>query len=59
MAQRDFVSSDFQFDVEGFTAGAERSESTRSFLQAFRGSQMFEAWARERAALVSWASKFS
>jgi hypothetical protein len=38
--------------VEGFTAATGRTEGTRTFLQQFRSSQMFEAWGRERAALV-------
>jgi Ca2+-binding EF-hand superfamily protein len=50
---RDFIDNDFEFDVEDFTEAENRSESTRSFLQIFRGSQMFELWARERAALMS------
>lgn len=53
---RNFIDTEFEFNVEDFTAATERSESTQAFLQKFRGSQMFELWARERAALVSRAS---
>eukprot|EP01052_Picozoa_sp_SAG31_P007431 SAG31_NODE_354_length_17223_cov_18.708771_17_plen_345_part_00 len=40
---------DFEFDVEGFTSA---DPKTSAFLQLFRGSQMFEAWCRERTALA-------
>lgn len=51
---RDFVGEeDYEFDIDGFTAAADRTEATRVFLQQFRNSQMFEAWGRERAALFA------
>lgn len=53
---RDFITKDFEFDVEGFTAAADRTETTRVFLGTIRDLQLFEAWARERAALVKRAA---
>ena len=49
---RDFIGADFEFDTEGFAAAVDRTETTRLFLRQVRDSQLFEAWARERAALV-------
>jgi hypothetical protein len=53
---RAFIGKDFEFDVEGFTAAVDRTEATRIFLGTIRDSQHFEAWARERAALVQRAA---
>ena len=43
---RDFIQKDFEFDVEGFAAAVERTETTRIFL----GSGEKRAW-RETEAL--------
>lgn len=56
---RDFIQKDFEFDVEGFAAAVERTETTRIFLGTIRDLQLFEAWARERAALVQRAAAAS
>lgn len=53
---RDFIGKDFVFDVEGFAAAVDRTETTRIFLGTIRDLQLFEAWARERAALVQRAA---
>eukprot|EP01043_Picozoa_sp_COSAG02_P068993 COSAG02_NODE_11654_length_1680_cov_2.085389_2_plen_370_part_00 len=53
---RDFIGKDFEFDVEGFAAAVDRTETTRIFLGTIRDLQLFEAWARERAALVQRAA---
>ena len=42
--------------MEKFTAAVDRTETTRIFLNSIRDSQLFEAWARERAALVGRAA---
>ena len=38
----------FEFDVERFCLARDRSPETRSFLAAFRDTQIFERWHRQR-----------